>query len=420
MSTPQSQADAAVTAMEKPGILKATFLAFQYRNFRLIWTGAFTSTSGFFVQEVAQSLLVWDLTKDPFLLTLPATLNGLPILLFTLLGGVAADRMDRRKLLAISQYIQMASALTLAVLLWLDMIAVWHIMAAAFVSGVGQAFGGPAFQALIPSLVEKKDLPNGIALMTIQFPLAMALGSSIGGIVYATLGAAACFGINAVTFLAVIVALLFVRVRFIPQRSEAHVLHSLKEGVGFVFRHHALSALIVLSSATAFLALPLSSLLLIFARETYHLDAQGYGFMRALYGAGAVAGALVVAWLGNASRKGWRSLLMQLGLGGATLCFALSNDLWIACFFVFFAGAGFVAVFAMISSLVQLLAPEEMRGRIMSVQNTAFRGAMPLGNAAAGALAKQFGAPLILAVNGGVLTLIAAWYLLRDRAVARL
>ena len=406
--------------MEKPGILKATFLAFQYRNFRLIWTGAFTSTSGFFVQEVAQSLLVWDLTKDPFLLTLPATLNGLPILLFTLLGGVAADRMDRRKLLAISQYIQMASALTLAVLLWLDMIAVWHIMAAAFVSGVGQAFGGPAFQALIPSLVEKKDLPNGIALMTIQFPLAMALGSSIGGIVYATLGAAACFGINAVTFLAVIVALLFVRVRFIPQRSEAHVLHSLKEGVGFVFRHHALSALIVLSSATAFLALPLSSLLLIFARETYHLDAQGYGFMRALYGAGAVAGALVVAWLGNASRKGWRSLLMQLGLGGATLCFALSNDLWIACFFVFFAGAGFVAVFAMISSLVQLLAPEEMRGRIMSVQNTAFRGAMPLGNAAAGALAKQFGAPLILAVNGGVLTLIAAWYLLRDRAVARL
>ena len=416
MSTPQPQADDPA----KRGVLSTTFRAFQYRNFRLMWMGAFTSTTGFFVQEVAQSWLVYTLTNSPFLLTLTAALNGAPILLLSLLGGVAADRMDRRKLLAVSQYIQMASALTLAVLAWMDLIEVWHIMAAALVNGVGQAFGGPAFQALIPSLVEKKDLPNAIALMSIQFTLAMAVGSSIGGIVIEPLGAAVCFGINALTFLAVIVALLFVRVRFIPQKSEEHVLHSLKEGVGFVFRHHALSALIVLASATAFLAPPLGTLLPIFASETHHLEAQGYGFMRALFGVGAVAGALFVAWLGNASRKGWRSLLIQLGLGGATLGFALSTNLWIACSFVFFAGAGFVAVFAMISSLVQLLAPEEMRGRIMSVQNTAFRGAMPLGNLAAGSLANQFGAPLIVAVNGAALTLVAGWYLLRDKAVTRL
>ena len=159
MNDSRSEADLAPSA-RKSGVLGTTFRAFQYRNFRLMWAGAFTSTTGFFVQEVAQSWLVYTMTKSAFLLGLTAFLAGAPILLLSLLGGAAADRMDRRKLLAVSQYIQMASALALAILLWMDVIEVWHIMAAAFVSGVGQAFGGPAYQALIPSLVEEKDLPT--------------------------------------------------------------------------------------------------------------------------------------------------------------------------------------------------------------------------------------------------------------------
>ena len=385
-----------------------------------MWAGAFTSTTGFFVQEVAQSWLVYTMTDSAFLLGLTAFLAGAPILLLSLLGGAAADRMDRRKLLAVSQYIQMASALALAILLWMGAIEVWHIMAAAFVSGVGQAFGGPAYQALIPSLVEEKDLPNGIALMSIQFNLASVVGRPIGGFIFYRFGAAACFGVNAVTFLAVVVVLMMVRVRFVPQKTEAQVWHSIKEGLGFVFHHRALFSLMILSLGTAFLAIPLLTLLPIFARETFGLDAQGYALMGGVFGAGAVTGALFVAWLGNAPRKGWKALLMQLILGVTMVCFAVSTRLPAALLFAFLAGGAILAVFAMINSLVQLLAPEQMRGRIMSVQNTAFRGAMPLGNLAAGSLAERFGAPLILAVNGAVLGIIALGYLARNKAVKEL
>ena len=385
-----------------------------------MWTGAFTSTTGFFVQEVAQSWLVYTMTGSAFLLGLTAFLNGAPILLLSLLGGVAADRMDRRKLLAVSQYIQMAGALTLAVLLWMDAIEVWHIMAAAVFSGVGQAFGGPAYQALIPSLVEEKDLPNAIALMSIQFNLASVVGRPIGGFIFYRFGAAACFGVNAVTFLAVVVVLMMVRVRFVPQKTEAQVWHSIKEGLGFVFHHQALFSLMILSLGTAFLAIPLLTLLPIFARETFGLDAQGYSLMGGVFGAGAVTGALFVAWLGNTPGKGWKALLMQLILGMTMACFALSRSLPLALFFAFLAGGAILAVFAMINSLIQLLAPEQMRGRIMSVQNTAFRGAMPLGNLAAGSLASRFGAPLIVAVNGVVLGIIALGYLARNKAVKEL
>ena len=422
MSTPllNTNPEELPPAPPKPGVLAATFRAFHYRDFRLMWGGAFTSTTGAFVQEVAQSWLVYTLTNSAFLLGLTAFLNGAPILMFSLLGGVAADRVDRRKLLLGSQYVQMASALVLAVLLSMDRIEIWHIMAAAFATGMGQAFGGPAYQALIPSLVEKKDLPNAIALMSIQFNLARVVGPAVGGLAFAGVGPAACFYINALTFLAVIFSLFVIQVRFVPKKSETHVLQSMKEGLVFVFRHHSLLALVVLSTVTAFFAVPLITLLPVFARETYGLGAQGYGTMMSFSGAGAVCGALFVAWLGNTPRKGWTALTMQVALGLATIGFAVSTHLWAGCFFVFLAGGAVLAVFALLNSLVQLLCPEEMRGRILSVYHTAFRGAMPLGNLAAGSLASRFGAPLVVSVNAVILLVVAGWYLVKDKQVVRL
>lgn len=404
----------------KAGILQTTFRAFHYRNFRLMWTGAFVSTTGFFVQEVAQSWLVYTMTESAFLLGLTAFLAGAPILLLSLLGGVAADRMDRRKLLTVSQYIQMVSAFSLAILLWMNAIEVWHIMAAAFISGIGQAFGGPAYQALIPSLVEEKDLPNAIALMSIQFNLASVIGRPVGGLIFGRLGAATCFAVNAVTFMAVVIVLMIVRIRFVPKKTEAQIWYSLKEGIGFVFHHRSLFSLMILSLSTAFLAVPLMTLLPIFARETFHLDAQGYSLMGAVLGAGAVTGALFVAWLGNTPKKGWKTLLMQLALGVTTMSFAMSKSLFWALFFSFLAGGAILAVFAMMNSLIQALAPEEMRGRIMSVQNTAFRGAMPVGNLTAGSLANHLGAPFVVAINGIFLAIIALIYVIRNKAVKEL
>ena len=421
MTTPDNpKAEVPETSKESCGVLKVTFQAFRYRNFRLMWFGAFTSTTGYFVQEVAQSWLVFDITNSELYLGLTAFLNGAPILLLSLLGGVFADRLDRRKLLLASQYVQMSSALVLAILIGLGWIEVWHILAAAFVNGVGQAFGGPAYQALIPSLVDKKDLPNAIALLSIQFTLAQVVGAVIGGTAFTVLGGTACFGINAVSFLAVIASLYVIRVKFVPPKTDVRVLHSLKEGLRFVYGNHVIFALVILAPVAAFLGTPLKTMLPAFARDVYHLDPMGYATMMAFWGGGAVLGALHIAWQGNAPHKGRRSLLMQILLGVTFVAFAASSNLWMACLFLLLSGWSLLGVFALVNSLVQLHAKEEMRGRIMSVYNTAFRGAMPLGNLAAGALASRLGAPVVIAANGVLLILVAVWYLARDRDVARL
>ena len=418
--SPKEASESVAPSGTRSGVLRRTFQAFHYPNFRLMWFGAFTSTTGFFVQEVAQSWLVFDITRSEFYLGLTATLNGAPILFLSLFGGVAADRMDRRKLLLLSQFVQMSSALSLAVLVGLDLIQVWHIMAAAFVNGLGQAFGGPAYQALIPSLVDKKDLPNAIALLSIQFTLARVVGAIIGGITFTSLGATACFTINGLSFLAVIGALSIIRVTFVPKKSDEHVFQSLKEGLSSVYRNRVILALVFLAPTAAFLGAPLVTLLPAFARETYLLGPEGYSRMMAFWGTGAVIGALYVAFQGNAPHKGRRSLIMQIALGGTMIAFALSLNVWMASIFLLFSGWAILGVFALVNSLVQLHAKEELRGRIMSVYNTAFRGAMPLGNFSAGLLADKFSAPATVMGHGVLLILVALVYLGRKHEVTRL
>ncbi len=404
----------------EPGAIGRTFHAFGFAHFRLMWTGAFTSTTGSFVQEVAQSWLVYQLTSDPFLLGLTVLLNNGPILLFSLLGGVAADRMDRRFLLIGSQLIQMTSALVLAGLIWTNRIEIWHILAAAFFTGLGQAFGGPAYQALIPSLVPKPVLPNAVALMSIQFNLAGVIGRPIGGVAFEALGAGWCFAINGLSFLAVIGSLLLLPSTFTPGKEQARVWASMSEGVGFVYHHRALFGLVVLAVAMAFLGFPVMTLLPVFARDVYSLDAAGYSYLAAMFGAGGVAGALLVAWLGNREHKGRRVLLMQIALGAVTLGFGLAANVWLAGGFLLLSGLAALAVAASIQSLVQLLAPEEMRGRILSVYNTAFRGSMALGPPVAGYLSRFFGAPAVVMANGLLLMTVAAAFLARSRRLREL
>jgi len=420
MSASSQQPEATVAPAESKGFLRRTFQAFHYRNFRLMWSGAFTSTTGSFVQEVAQSWLVYQLTDDPFLLGLTVFLNNAPILLFSLFGGVAAARMDRRKLLIASQIVQMAAALTLATLLYTDQILIWHILVAAFCTGMGQAFGGPAYQAIIPSLVDKKDLPNAIALMSIQFNLAQVVGRAIGGVAYAAVGPALCFAINGFSFLAVIGSLLLLPCTFVPNKAQTRVMLSLKEGLNFVFSNKSMFSLVLLAVATAFLGVPIMTLLPVFARDLYGLGPEGYATLAATFGVGAVVGALAVAWLGNHPRKGLRALLMQISLGLATLAFGFAGNIYIAGALLFITGGSVLSVFTSVNSLVQLLAPENMRGRIMSVYNTAFRGSMALGPLAAGALAKNYGASMTVSLYGAALVTVAVVFLIKNKHVREL
>ncbi|MBI3696110.1 MAG: MFS transporter [Acidobacteria bacterium] len=404
----------------RPGFFATTFRAFHYRNFRVMWTGAFTSTTGTWLQEVAQSWLVYSLTGSTVLLGLTAFLAGAPILLFSLIGGVVADRMDRRRLLLFSQYTQMTSAFILALLVYFGKARVWHILVLTFVNGLAQAFGGPAYQALIPSLVAAQDLPNAIALMTIQFNLARVVGPVIAGFAIRWLGMAACFALNGLSFVAVIFSLLILHIEFVPKKSEDRILFSLREGLRFVYHHGSMLALIVLAFASTGLGVPLITFLPSFAKDIFKLGPQGYSTMLAFSGAGAVVGALIVAWMGHIARKGRAALLMLAAMGVFVMAFSQSHVYTLSCGILFLAGVSLIAVFAMISSLVQLLAPEELRGRILSVYNVAFRGGMPLGNLITGFLAKAYSPEWALLGNGVALFAVAVYFLGWQRGVRRL
>src|SRR6201997_4211311 len=200
--------------------LRRVFKAFHYRDFRLMWIGACTSSIGTWMQIVAQGWLIYRLSHSSFLLGLDQFLAGIPIFLFTLIGGVVADRAERRKILLVSQYIQMASAGILTLLVAFGVVHVWQILCLSFVSGFAQAFGGPAYQALIPTLVDRDDMPNAIALNSIQFNMAVTIGPALAGQALARIGETWCFGLNTISFIAPIVALLLITTRFMPKPSN--------------------------------------------------------------------------------------------------------------------------------------------------------------------------------------------------------
>jgi MFS family permease len=401
-------------------ILRRALAAFAYRDFRLLWFGAFTSTVGTWMQKVAQSWLILELTKSPFYLGLDDFLGQLPILLLTLIGGVIADRHDRRRLLISSQYVQMATALTLATLVFFGHVVIWHILALSFIAGLAQAFGGPAYQSLVPTLVEKKDLPNAIALNSIQFNLARVFGPLLAGATLAAFGTALCFALNGVSFLVVIVALLALSIKHIKPAERKPILHDLKGGVAYVRSQPAIVALTVLAFLTTFLGLPLLTFLPIFARDIFHGDVGRYSVMMSFSGAGAVVGALIVAWLGRFKHMGLTLLLVQLAFGVLVTSFALSRIAWLSYLLLFLDGAALLMVFSMTASLVQLIVPDHLRGRVVSIYMVAFRGGMPLGSLWGGYAASLSSAPFVLAVNGALVTLVALYFLVRSHGVREL
>jgi MFS family permease len=401
-------------------IVQRALAAFFYRDFRVLWFGAFTSTVGTWMQKVAQSWLVFELTKSSFYLGLDDFLGQLPILLFTLIGGVIADRHDRRRLLIGSQFVQMATAFVLAALVFHGRVHIGHILVLSFTTGLAQAFGGPAYQALIPSLVDKKVLPNAIALNSIQFNLARVVGPLLTGLTMAALGAAMCFVINGVSFFVVILALILLSVKHIPRADPKPILHELKGGFVYARGEPAIVALTVLASMTTFLGLPLLTFLPVFAREIFLGDIGLYSELMAYSGIGAVSGALVVAWLGRFRHMGLALLLVQMAFGVLIAAFSLSRTLWLSNILLFLCGAALLIVFSMTASLVQLIVPDHLRGRVMSIYMVAFRGGMPLGSLASGFAASLLSVPAVLAINGSLVSLVAIYFFFKSHGVREL
>lgn len=401
-------------------MFRRVFTAFEYRDFRLMWGGACTSSVGTWMQKLAQSWLVLQLSNSPFLLGLDAFLGESPIFLFALVAGVVADRVDRRRLLVLSQIAQLSCAFLLAALFAMGKAEVWHILTLSFVVGTAQSFGAPAYQALLPSLVPKDHLSNAIAMNSIQFNLARVLGPLLGGFALQHFGAAWCFGLNGMSYLAVIGTLLLIQTGFQPAPTKEPMLDSMKGGISFIRRQPAMGSLVVVAFLMTFFGIPIVIFLPVFAKVVYGGGVGTFTLLQSVEGVGAIAGALLVAARGKTKHLGRDAVLSLTLLGVFTAGFALAPSLPVACVFLFVGGMALISCFAQISSLVQIIATDEMRGRVMSIYNIAFRGGMPLGSLAAGALIKGYGAPAVIGASGCILAVIGLYLMFAHRKVAAL
>lgn len=397
-------------------------IALTHRNFRLLWMGALTSSVGTWMQKVAQAWLIVTMTgsRSAFFLGLDSFLGELPLLLFTMIGGVLADRRDRRHMILMSQVVQMLVAFLLAVLIYRSCIHIEHVLALSFVAGCVRAFGGPAYQSLLPTLVGEEHLPNAIALNSIQFNLAQVIGPFLAGAALAAFGMVACFGLNGISFLFVIAAIWALRGVHVPAMATESMVTHFRQGLRFVQRSPNLVSVITLGFFAAFLGAPLFTFLPVITRDVFHQNVGFYTRLMFFAGAGALVGALAVAWLGRRKHMG-RILLILLALFGAMiLSFGLSRTTFLSAFLLFAGGSLFVMCSSLTISLAQLLAPAAFRGRVVSIYLVAFLGGSPLGNLASGWLITRVGsAPAMLAVNGTALTLVALYFLIQAPAFAR-
>ncbi len=380
-----------------------------------MWAGACTSSIGTWMQKLAQSWLVLQLSGSAFMLGLDAFLGEIPIFLLALVAGVAADRFDRRRLLIISQVIQMTCAFTLAWLFAMGTVQVWHILTLSFVVGVAQAFGAPAYQSLLPSLVPREHLPNAIAMNSIQFNLARVVGPALGGFALAKFGAAWCFGLNGLSYIAVIVSLMMITTMFVPSPGKEGVLESMRQGLRFIGRQAGVKTLIAVSFASTSLGVSIVTFLPVFAKDVYGGDEATYTLLLTVEAAGAISGALLVAFRGKTAHL-WRDAMISLAaLGACMSAFALMPSMLIGLVFLFFGGMALITCFAMMSSLIQFMATDEMRGRVMSIYNIAFRGGMPIGSLITGRLVEDFAARPVIAGEGAILVFIGLALLASNR-----
>lgn len=377
-----------------------------------MWLGACVSTIGTFVQQFAQSWLVYDLTKDPFYLGLDLFLGQLPIMLFSLVGGVFADRLDRKRMLLYSQYIQMVCAFVLATLFATHTVRVWEILTLSFLVGVGQSFGGPAYSALLPTLVGPEDLANAISMNSIQFNLARIIGPTLGGLAYTVFGATWCFALNGVSYIAVIISLIVIHVKFVAPKTQISVMKSMKEGIAFIREREGLAHLVLLAFFTTLFGFSLTGFLPVIVRTIFHSGPKTYELLLVCSGAGSICGALMVAAMEKLKGQGWMALLALFALGSSTAAFAFSRWIPLSCVLIFLGGAAVMASASLMLSLVQSIVADSMRGRVMSVYSLAFRAGIPLGALTLGKLIPLIGVSDAIAGFGAALIAVVGYFLI--------
>jgi len=395
--------------------------AFRSKNFRIFYTGQGLSLLGNWMQTVAMSWLVYRITGSALLLGVTAGAQQLPILFLSPIAGVWADRVNRQRLLMLIQSLAFVQALTLALLTFSDMVRVPHLIALALFLGIITAFETPTRQAFLLELIEhREDLPNAIALQSLLFQSTRFVGPSVAGLVLAVLGEAWCFLVNALCYLAIIVTYAVVRVkpRELPD-TRIGWWRQLASGIKYAFGFTGSRRLLLLLMVMGFFTAPWSSLMPIFAAETFSGDSRTFGFLIGAVGLGAILGTFALAARSSVRGLGRVVAAATVMAGVALAGFSLSGTLWLSLTFLGVFGAGLVVTAASVNTILQTVADEDKRARVISMYVMCFLGFAPIGNFTAGALAEVIGAHRTLLGCGLIVVLAGGTFALGLKSWAR-
>jgi MFS family permease len=378
-----------MTNTENPHI---RFSALRYRNFKLLWYGLIVSNVGTWMQNVANGWLVLQLTNSPLWLGYLGLSFAIPMIILPPLAGPIVDRVNRIKLLLFTQSMQMLTFTTLAILTWVGKVEVWHIFIASFISAVLLAFDNPARQALVPGLVQPRDLLNALSLNSATYTGAALVGPALAGLLLEPLGAGTLFFLNGVSFLAVIIALLAMRDVTTHSGGKHGTLgNALWKGLSYAWNDRFILALLILSSLGAIFGRSYQNLLPAFSRDIWHAGPQGYGLLLAAAGGGALVGAFGLAAFKQVPNQGAVMLVSGLVFSMCLIFFAISPSFILGLALLFISGVTSTVFSTIISTFIQLAVPNEMRGRVMSLYTVTLIGLPSLGALSSGALAEWLG-----------------------------
>jgi len=392
--------------------LQAAGRALRHRNFQLFFSGQLISLIGTWMQSVAQSWLVYRLTGSALLLGSVGFASQVPVFLFAPLGGIAADRYNRRHIVIATQIASMSLASVLAALTLLHKVQVWHVFVLASCLGVVNAFDIPGRQSFLVDMVGKDDLMNAIALNSSMFNGARVIGPAIAGILVAKIGEGYCFLGNAVSYIAVIVGLLLMRVHSPARASMASPLEHMMEGFRFVNRTAPIRALLLLLGLVSLVGMPYVVLMPIFADQILHGGAKGLGILMGATGVGALLGALTLAFRSGVKGLGRLVAWCCAGFGASLAVFALSHIFWVSVVLLLPVGYCMMLQMACSNTLIQVMVPDALRGRVMAVYSMMFMGMAPIGALLGGALAERLGAQVTVAIGGMASVAGACWFAL--------
>jgi MFS family permease len=396
---------------------KETFASLRHYNYRLWFGGQVVSLVGTWMQSTAQGYLIYQITHSPAYLGLVGFAGGVPSLLFTLYGGVVADRLPRRTLLVITQTSMMVLAFILAALTFTHLVLPWHIIVLAFLLGVANAFDAPARTSFVMELVDRPTMTNAIALNSTMFNIATVVGPSVAGLTYAAIGPAWCFTLNGISFLAVIAALSLMRIELAPKpERRVAALADLGEGIRYVLKNRMILSLIVSVGFVSIFGIGMMNLLPAWAKDVLHGDVTTNGWLVSARGFGSMISALMLAYWGSRKVRGRIWTIGSFVMPVMLFIFAWVRWIPLSLITLLGVGWGFMMILNNSQAIVQSLVSDRLRGRVMGVYTLVFFGSMPIGSLLAGTLAERIGEPLTVMLGAVFLLVltIAAWVFLPD------